>query len=226
MLHEVTVAAKPSQSAQSRVSGKYQSDEQRSAILEAAEKLFLEAGIENTRMIDIAERAGITRVTLYRYFANRDEVAIGVHGRLMQKTGELLFIDPQDHSLEAHKRRVHVMISHFEALHDMYRFVGMFDRVYLDHGPDFPLTRWTLNQLIMAGGDRHTAQEGTQEDRYHEEVTVILNTVVWVLEKLALRGELTWSKKEVPLQEHLRIFEEMVMGHFDRLIAAREISSH
>jgi AcrR family transcriptional regulator len=219
LLHKVSVAASSSQSAQSRVSGKYQSHEQRNAILEAAEKLFLEVGIENTHMIDIAERTGITRVTLYRYFANRDEVALAVHRRLMEKTGELLFFDPQDHSLVAHKRRVHAMISNFNALHDMYRFVGMFDRVYLDHASDFPLTRWTLSQLVKADGDRRIRQDETREDPPHsEEVTVILNTVIWFLEKLALRGELTWSNKEVPLEEHLRIFEEMVMGYFDRLI--------
>ena len=44
-------------------------------------------------------------------------------------------------------------------------------------------------------------------------------TRIWFLEKLALRGELTWSNKEVPLEEHLRIFEDMITGYFDRLIA-------
>ena len=56
---------------------------------------------------------------------------------------------------------------------------------------------------------------------YSEEITVIMNTVIWFLEKLALRGELTWSNKEIPLEEHLRIFEDMITGYFDRLIEAR-----
>ena len=77
-----------SQSANNRISGKHQLDEQRTAILDAAEKLFLEAGIENTRMIDIAQQAGITRVTLYRYFANRDEVAVEVHLRFIKNTAQ------------------------------------------------------------------------------------------------------------------------------------------
>ena len=215
-----------SQSAQGRVSGRYQSPEQRTAILEAAEKLFLEVGIENTRMIDIAKRAGITRVTLYRYFANRDEVAVQVHLHLMQKREHLLAFDPQDHSLEAHKRRVQAMIRNFEALRDMYRFVGMFDRIYLDHAPDSALTRWTMDQLQTGvEGERRAAQAESREDPYHEELTIIMNTVVWFLEKLALRGELTWAKKEVPLAEHLRVFEEMIMGYFDRLIEAHTAAS-
>ena len=35
-------------------------DEQRSSILDAAETLFLQNGLESTRMIDIAAQAGIT----------------------------------------------------------------------------------------------------------------------------------------------------------------------
>jgi AcrR family transcriptional regulator len=221
MLHEVNVAS-TSQSAHNRVSGKYQVDEQRIAILEAAEKLFLELGIENTRMIDIAERAGITRVTLYRYFANRDEVAVEVHLRLGRKTRHLLTSDPMDHSLDAHKRRAQALIRNFVMLKDMYRFVGMFDKIYLDNPPDSTLTRWTIDQFIAAGFAPPSAREGTPVEPYSEELNVIINTVFWFLQKLALRGELTWSNKEVPMEEHLRIFEDIIMGYFDRLIAAQD----
>ena len=117
-----------SQSANNRISGKYQLDEQRSAILDAAEKLFLEAGIENTRMIDIAQQAGITRVTLYRYFANRDEVAVEVHLRFIKNTAQIVQFDPNDHSLEGYKHRAQSMIRNFAALRDQYRYSGMFDQ--------------------------------------------------------------------------------------------------
>ena len=117
-----------SQSANNRISGKHQLDEQRSAILDAAEKLFLEAGIENTRMIDIAQQAGITRVTLYRYFANRDEVAVEVHLRFIKNTAQRVQFDPNDHSLEGYKRRAQSMIRNFAALRDQYRYSGMFDQ--------------------------------------------------------------------------------------------------
>jgi AcrR family transcriptional regulator len=211
-----------SQSAYNRVSGKHQVDEQRIAILEAAEKLFLELGIEKTRMIDIAERAGITRVTLYRYFANRDEVAVAVHLRFRQKTEHLLQLGPMDHSLESHKRRTQAMIRNFAALHDMYRFTGMFDRIYLDNTPDTALTRWTLDQLMMSGLKPPSGREREPKEPYREEIKVIINTVIWFLQKLALRGELTWSDKETPMQEHLRVFEELIVGYFDRLIEARD----
>ena len=222
MLHEVYLAASSSQSATNRVSGKYQLDEQRIAILDAAETLFLESGIEKTTMIDIAERAGITRVTLYRYFANRDEVAVEVHLRLMQKAAQIVQFDPEDRTLEGYKRRVQSTIRNFPRLVDRYRYAGMFDQTYLDNSPDSTLTKWTFNQLISAGFVPSVSTEGNQKVLYHEEINVLMSTVVWFLEKLAMRGEMTWSDKEVPMAEHLRIFEDMMVAYFDRLIEARD----
>ena len=210
--------ASASQSAQNRTSGKFQSDEQRDAILEAAEKLFLEAGIETTSMLDIARRAGITRVTLYRYFANRDEVAVAVHLRLMKKTAQVAQFDPQDRSLEGCRRRVQATIRNFPLLRDGYRFTGLFDKIYLDHPSDSTLTQWTFKQLLSAGFVPQSSPAGSESEPYSDEINVILNTVIWFLEKLALRGEVTWSNKEVPLEVHLRIFEDLIMSYFDRLV--------
>ena len=49
-----------------------------------------------------------------------------------------------------------------------------------------------------------------------------MNSVIWFLEKLALRGELTWANKEIPMEEHLQIFEDMITAYFDRLIETRD----
>jgi AcrR family transcriptional regulator len=210
-----------SQSADNRVSGKFQSDELRIAILDAAEKIFLETGIDKTAMSDIAERAGINRVTLYRYFASRNEVAMAVHNRLMKKTAQITQYDPHDHSLEGAKRQAQSMIRNFALLRDAYRYSGMFDQIYLDNPADSTLTRWTFNQLRLAGFGTPSAKEGLLEEPYGEEIKVIMSTVIWFLEKLALRGELTWSNKEIALEEDLQIFERMITKHFDLLIEAQ-----
>jgi AcrR family transcriptional regulator len=46
----------------------------RNRIQQAALDLFLQHGIRKTSIDDIAERAGVTRVTVYRYFADRPEL--------------------------------------------------------------------------------------------------------------------------------------------------------
>lgn len=74
--------------------------------------------------------------------------------------------------------------------------------------------------MIAAGFESPAVREGSPVEPYSEELAVIMNTVIWFLEKLALRGELTWSNKNVPLEEQLRIFEDLILGYFDRLIKA------
>ena len=58
--------------------------------MNAAEKLFLEKGLEKAKMIDIAAKAGITKISLYRYFPHRDEIALEIHARMMNKITSLV----------------------------------------------------------------------------------------------------------------------------------------
>ena len=114
------------------------------------------------------------------------------------------------------------MIRNFTALRDRDRYSGMFDQIYLDNPPELTLTRWTFNQMIMAGFEPPSAHAGAPVEPFSEEVKFIMNSVVWFLEKLALRGELTWANKEIPLEEHLQIFENMITAYFDQLIETRD----
>ncbi len=207
-----------SKSSSNRKIGKHQVDEQRASILDAAEKLFLQNGLENTRMVDIANQAGITRVTLYRYFANRDAIAVEIQVRMMNRISDMIDVPDQDFSLAGHKRRAQAMIRNFAVLRDAYRYIGMFDQVYLDRAPGDALAQWTKNQLSAQdwGGDAPGERERLSPQG--NQLGVIMNTIIWFLEKLALRGELTWSDKSVPLEEHLKVFEEMMMLYFDQLM--------
>jgi AcrR family transcriptional regulator len=210
----------PSISAANRRVGKHQVEEQRESILCAAEELFLQNGLENTSMIDIARHAGINRVTLYRYFANRDEIAVQIQMRMMRKIAAVLPADPQaEDTLESHRQRAQAIIRSFPRLRNAYRYIGMFDKVYLDHAPGNPLAQWTKAQL-QAG--RAAPGEEPARPPHGKELTVILSTITWFLEKLALRGELTWGDPSVPLEDHLQFFEEMILRSFDLLSHPKE----
>ncbi|MBE0699508.1 MAG: TetR/AcrR family transcriptional regulator [Anaerolineaceae bacterium] len=207
-----------SKSEANRRTGKHQVDQQRTAILDAAELRFLQNGLENTSMIDIAIQACISRVTLYRYFANRDEIALEIQVRMLNKINTLVTPPDQEFSLTSQKLRAQSIIANFGLLREAYRYIGMFDKIYLDNAPDTALTQWTKEQLTAWDWGRPALGAGLRNLPHANQLHVILNTITWFLEKLALRGELTWSDKDVPLEEDLRIFEEMIVTYFDRLI--------
>lgn len=50
-------------------------------LLDAAGELFAEHGIAASSMADVARAAGCSRATLYRYFANRDELRLAYMNR-------------------------------------------------------------------------------------------------------------------------------------------------
>jgi AcrR family transcriptional regulator len=50
----------------------------RKAILDAAGAVFLEVGLEALSMRKVAERAGYTATTIYRYFADKDDLLFSV----------------------------------------------------------------------------------------------------------------------------------------------------
>ena len=207
----------PTQSSIDRQAGKFQIDEQRENILCAAETLFLQDGMENTSMIDIAKQAGITRATLYRYFSNRDEIAVEIQLRMIKKIRSILPEDAEQPTLESQRQRAQLVIRNFAKLREPYRYIGMFDKIYLDNAQDSSLTQWTKAQLALTGFKRHRSTRQPDQPRLPGELGVILNTITWFLEKLALRGELTWSDPSVPLETHLAFFENMIMRSFDLL---------
>lgn len=218
---ELSLTSAASKSSANRQRGAHQVEQQRAAILDAAEALFLRNGLENTSMIDIAARAAITRVTLYRYFANRDEIALAIMLRMMRKIDEALPpAADEEPSLEGMRRRAAQTIRNFNKARDAYRYMGMFDRVYLDHAPGDPLAQWTRARLQADFESRRPPRPDPLAD-CRKELSVIFNAVIWFLEKLALRGELTWSDPRIPLDEHLRFFEEMIMRSFDLLEQTR-----
>ena len=101
-----------------RINGVHQVDEQRNAILDAAETLFLRKGLENTTMGDIAKETGIHRATVYRYFPDRDPIAFEIATRMLRKislTAGYLESSSQPILL---REFLLAMIDHFDELRD------------------------------------------------------------------------------------------------------------
>jgi AcrR family transcriptional regulator len=197
-----------------RQQGATQVDLQRANILAAAERLFLINGLEQTTMADIAEQAEITRVTLYRYFANRDEVALALYPRMIETLASLLDSSEHPPSLAHAATLARAMIRNFEALRNAYRFFGVFDAQFLDHSPQAAVRQQISEEL----GHLPWLQPTWTTDPAQQRAIVLLSAVIWFLEKLALRSTDDESVQGLPLATHLEILEEIVTAYIERLL--------
>ena len=57
----------------------------RNQVVDKAAELFDAAGYHNTGVADIAAAAGISKPTLYHYFAGKDEILFWIHEDFMEK---------------------------------------------------------------------------------------------------------------------------------------------
>jgi AcrR family transcriptional regulator len=199
-----------------RRNGSTQVDAQRASILEAAEKLFLEKGLENTNMSDIATEAGITRVSLYRYFPDRHPIAFEIAVRMLRKILESSDTGKRPVSFESLRDIAIRTIEQFYPLRGAYRYLGMFDHLYGDHYPNAKLAAWYKEQISSLGWIEDIDQEASLFANLAP-IVMINNCIMSFLQKLAVRGDLMADEQGVPLDAQLNFFKEMIHLFFDRL---------
>lgn len=200
-----------------RQKGLHQVDQQREAILKAAEHLFLRQGLENTTMGEIANEAKIHRATLYRYFPNIDPISFEIAVRMLQRIKTSTDISEEPVYLQAVKEDILAMIDQFSHLRNAYRFLGMFDHLYGDRYPSQDLASWFKDEVnAMRWGKGRFSQ--TIPPKLRAQLVVLLNTIMSFLEKMASRGELMANEQDVPLENQLEIFRAMVDHYLVDLI--------
>jgi AcrR family transcriptional regulator len=207
----------------SRRKGENQTDDQRANILDAAEKLFLEKGLENTNMTDIAAEAGINRVSLYRYFPDRHPIAFEIAVRMMKQIAESVNPGIGNSNLELYRKSMITAINQFYQLRDAYRFLGMFDHLYGASYPNEQLAVWYREQLLaLAPGLGIVDIQDETSDIAAEQMAMIGNCVMSSLQKTAVRGDLMAEEQGVSLDAQLGLFREMINVYFDHLAAVNQ----
>jgi AcrR family transcriptional regulator len=61
------------------------SEERKKEILDAAENVFVDRGLHNARIDDIAEEAGLSKGALYWYFKSKDDIILAILDRLFER---------------------------------------------------------------------------------------------------------------------------------------------
>lgn len=214
----MTPSTSSSHSEKNRQDGKHQAAGRRDSILDAAEALFLQKGLENTSMVDIASRSSITKVTLYRYFPDRHPIAFEIAIRMLRRIYTAAPSDAQEPTLSNLKRYAMAMIENFDTLRDAYRYIGMFDHLYGDHYPSDALAAWYKDQMMRIGWGEPFFQGSDTDFPQRKAMVMLFNTIMSFLEKMAARGELMSAEQGIALEEELLLFKLMIGVYFDHLI--------
>jgi AcrR family transcriptional regulator len=201
-----------------RNNGKTQVDEQRIRIIDTAEKLFLEKGLENTNMSDIASQAGITRMTLYRYFPDRDPIAFEIAVRMMKKIAGSYDLGGRAVTLLTAKEIALAAIDLFYPNREAYHYIGMFRNFYRGHYPNETLKAWYEEQMLKLEFGGNSRDQVRLDDSEFHRIVMIINTVLGFLQRMAAGGELIAVLQSVPMDEQLSLFKEMIGSYFDLLI--------
>ncbi len=197
-----------------------ESSSRRSEIISAAEELFLERGIATTTIIDIAQRVGVTRTTLYRYFEGRDELAFEVAGRTIAKlvTKALEAVPAGAEPVEAARAALVSLITQFEHHRDAHRYLTVLDSYRPFRGISEELASWYTSRSREALDLDGTIMAGSFDDETAERLVTLTHILMGVLGRYAIKREIL-HRGPVALETHLRNLEELVLNYFDTIIA-------
>jgi len=167
-------------------------------ILDVAANLFVEKGLAETTMSEMAAAAGVSRRTLYRYYASKEDLAFAVEGRIFSRfyqdfeknLGELsgngyeklnLLLKSLPRYIQSHKKEV--------------KFTGVFDHYFAGEYPGSPESEKFI-QMIQEDGNplAHLIREGIVDGSIRKNVDAFLaartigNTIISLAQRMIIRG--------------------------------------
>lgn len=152
---------------------KYRSDHEdlnthsRSAIIEAGQVLFLGQGIASTTMGEIAEQAGVSRVTVYRHFPECGAIAFEVYNRMLESILEATRAEVPAgvRGLEAAHHCLNALFAVYLKQEAAFRFCAAFSAYYAMEERSDELAEWYAAREYRGLSDACAQFFGAQLDQ-------------------------------------------------------------
>jgi AcrR family transcriptional regulator len=191
-------------------------DRQRRRILDAAERLFDERGIDRVTIADIVNAAGIRASTLYEYFSNKDDVVWAIvadvfsDGAVRAKQG----MDAADTALAKITALLEFMAGGLTNSLSKIRFMAQFDAMYARQWS--PERLLSLEVQVSPGGleyfsalIRDGIADGSLRPELDPDLTMhaVINAVIGAQRRLASLGSRVELEYGHPID---RLFRETI----------------
>ncbi|PGZ57412.1 TetR family transcriptional regulator [Bacillus cereus] len=201
-----------------------QRNKRRKEVLEAARKLFIEKNFPQVTMNDIASEAGISKVTLYKYYKSIDEIAFELQYLLFLDMGNffgnssddipaseqiLMFIKRWSDFLSARED-----ILRFQAIFDLYYRVQYLDITQVDSRQELiRRSREDLGSLFVRGQNEGNIRTDIQAK---ELAAWTINNLIAMVHRLAARGELLEKDSFVSKERIMEMTIESIINFIQK----------
>jgi AcrR family transcriptional regulator len=193
-------------------------DSQHERILEAAEKLFIQAGIDRISMSAIARAARISRRTMYQYFSDKREIAWAIFQKLIDQWRTFGTLPPEASGLAQLEQFMTWMVNQLETSREHLRFIVELDALYARESSADRMRQ--ITGRAGAGGDAgngvdwiaQTVRKGIADGSIRADVdpemvsAALLNLLSGMNARFALLGDLITQEYG---QDALAIYKEI-----------------
>jgi AcrR family transcriptional regulator len=196
-----------------------QRSSRRAEILRAARELFLERDLPGVTMKDVQQRAGISRVTLYKYFRSIHELAFAIQTEVLRELSD----EAEAAATGASGRerlRNYLTAGVRKALAEphLVRFTALFDHYYRNAYPDPQLQEEYRRFIGSLRGLRSRVEDGVADGSLRSDIEagqlvhLLAHAHLGMLQRILVRAEIL-------RQESGTDPEAVLLRHVDMLVS-------
>ncbi|OXM84506.1 TetR family transcriptional regulator [Paenibacillus rigui] len=191
------------------------------SIVQKAELLFLDKGLDNVQMQDVADAEGIGIATLFRYFPKKDKLIVAVAVANLEKNIEM-FRELASSSHTAYERLEHVLdyLTRDDQLQNGVKFREAFEsyasfaKSPLEDIQDYIDTQKEIAQIFMSIIDAGQIDGSIRTDiPVKETLITIINAYGTFGNNIALKSPISYLEEDIAPIHQKRILKEMLLSY-------------
>jgi AcrR family transcriptional regulator len=188
-------------------------DHQLGRILEAAEMLFIQDGIDNVSISAIARKARMSRKTIYQYYPDKQEIAWAIFQKIIEQWSVSRTTQPEASGHQQLEQFLTAVVDHFETIRKHLRFIDELNTLYAREASADRM-RQMIDQASAGGVDWiiHLVRQGITDGSIEAETdpelaaAALLNLLSGMNARFALLGDLITQEYGLPM---LAIYQEI-----------------
>ena len=212
--------------AERRLALDLQIEARKEAIVSAATYEFIENGIDNSKISDIAKRAEVGTITVYRYFENKPKLVIECATSLWKSEAEklhpILFPEnfPSQNGFGQVSHILGILASLYKYIPTMLRLLEQFDNyIVREQITKEQLTFYEAGIIQIRAEMLEAFRKGQMDGSIRGDVDALkiyataTHAIVSLSQKLLLRGEIIQSDLETDADLQLKLLADMVLNY-------------